>query len=865
MVNLMRDLQLQEHHLKLLRRTPFWLLIDALRKQRLSNDNCMKFDKVALKIIKSYDHEAKTFKIGGRGVKIQANDIALIFGIVSGEEPIPITNQYQKRNEVQLLIRRNLTETKGMTTKIVANLIESIIENDDKQAIKDVVRLVCLYLCGTLFFSGGGIQISWSFVQLMEDLPAMSNYNWSQAILDNLMKSVEACATKPKDVAGCVMLLLYWLCERTNIIEQETRLFTVPRILKWNLPKLKEKLEGIESLDNLRNVQLLDGTLQQTEREVRVFRTVRNNQTTSSDHDDSNVNDDSSEHNDSSVSPESDDEHDNESQDDDHGSNDNDNESQCGEDHRSTEKDGEYDFRNVQLLDGSLQQTNHDDHDDGSSEHDDHDDGSSEHDDSGGIPENDDHDNETHCVEDHGSSELDDSGETPENNDEDDNESQHGEDHESAEADDLISNEHRTPVYTPYFGSLVSEDGLERIDLNQTEQNILQSEEQSPIYLDSAMTTKSSLYLLSETAAIAQQSSLVYKRRVKITRTESQKEEQSSLKDQLVKSTEPEQQSCRFLDSIITPQGEQITGLFNSLSRFKAILDKKMEELQRQIDDERALKEKEMEKNEEVVKQIEDIQRTNEILLVVINYINEIAKQNDEERGARDKEKMEKSEEQTRLMLKENGVLQKENEAVTCRIGELERALKEKEMEMNKENAALQRETEVATSRIRELVEQIDKERALKEKEMEKNKELVKQMEELNCQVVKQQEQNAAKIAQLEEHKAVMNKENAALVIQIDEERALKQDTIEKLNSIIEKRDKEVKAIAYKIHTTELDELTKAQAEFNKLKREYREQILLRDGKIKMLEEQMAAPVRPEPQMAALVASEAQVNALTPQ
>lgn len=205
MVNLMRDLKLQEHHLILLRTTPFWLLIDALRRQKLPNDNCMKFDKVALKIIKSYDHEGRTFKIGGRRVNIQANDVALIFGIVSGEEPI--TNQYQKRNEVPLLARRNLT-TKGMTTKIVGNLIESIIENKDEEAIKDVVRLVCLYLCGTLFFSGRGIQISWSFVQLMEDLPAMSNYNWSQAILDNLIKSVEAYATKPKDVAGCVMLLL---------------------------------------------------------------------------------------------------------------------------------------------------------------------------------------------------------------------------------------------------------------------------------------------------------------------------------------------------------------------------------------------------------------------------------------------------------------------------------------------------------------------------------------------------------------------------------------------------------------------------------------------------------------------------------
>ncbi|KAI8554665.1 hypothetical protein RHMOL_Rhmol05G0115700 [Rhododendron molle] len=188
-----------------------------------------------------------------------------------------------------------------MTTKIVANLIENIIENDDEQAIKDVVRLVCLYLCGTLFFSGLGIQISWSFVQLMKDLPAMSNYNWSQAILDNLRKSVEAYATKPKDVAGCVMLLL-----------------------------------------------LLDGRLQQTEREVRGFRTIHNNQTTSSDHDNSSVNHGSSEHDYSSEHdvavgriPENDDEHDNESQDDHHGSNDNDNERESGEDHTSTQKDGE--------------------------------------------------------------------------------------------------------------------------------------------------------------------------------------------------------------------------------------------------------------------------------------------------------------------------------------------------------------------------------------------------------------------------------------------------------------------------------------------------------------------------------------------
>ncbi|KAI8555270.1 hypothetical protein RHMOL_Rhmol05G0162000 [Rhododendron molle] len=247
----------------------------------------------------------------------------------------------------------------------------------------------------------------------------MSNYNWSQAILDSLMKSVEAYATKPKDVAGCVMLLL-----------------------------------------------LLNGSLQQTDREVRVFRTLRNRQTTS------NIIHEISKHDDNGGSPENDDEHDNESQDDDHGTNDNDNESQRG---------------------------------------------------------------------------------------------------------------------------------------NPT------SESRSP------MTGNPTLNLLSETASIEQPLSLVYKRRAKTAGTESQKEEQSSLKDQLVTSTEPEQPSCLFLDSRSTLQGEtpaieKPSGLYldsritlqaeeaelngtESQEEERSRLKEKIEELQREIDDERALMEKEMEKN----------------------------------------------------------------------------------------------------------------------------------------------------------------------------------------------------------------------------------------------------------------------------
>ncbi|KAI8555269.1 hypothetical protein RHMOL_Rhmol05G0161900 [Rhododendron molle] len=83
-----------------------------------------------------------------------------------------------------------------------------------------------------------------------------------------------------------------------------------------------------------------------------------------------------------------------------------------------------------------------------------------------------------------------------------------------------------------------------------------------------------------------------------------------------------------------------------------------------------------------------------------------------------------------------------------------------------------------------------------------------------------------------------MNNENAALVIQIDEERALKKDEIKELNSINKAKNQEVKDITFKIQTKELKELSNAYLELNKLWK--------------------------ETTIAALVASEPQINALTP-
>ncbi|KAG5557094.1 hypothetical protein RHGRI_007378 [Rhododendron griersonianum] len=556
-------------------------------------------------------------------------------------------------------------------------------------------------------------MISWSFVQLMEDLPAMSNYNWSQAILDNLRKSVEAYPTKPKNVAGCVMLLLYWLCEKTNIIEQETKCSTVPRIMKWNLPKLKKKLEGIESLDNFTNVQLLDSTLQRTDREVRVFRTLRNEQNTS------NMIQGNSEHN----------------------------ERQCDEDHGSTGKDDE--DHGISEHDDSPEHDSEIQHESTEKRSEDH-----------GSEENE----EQQCDEDHGSTGKDDEDHGISEHDdspEHDNEIQHestekrSEDHGSEE-----NEEQRTPIYVPYCGSLalVSEDGLEKLDFNQTEE---QSEQQSPMYLDSAMTGKSTLNVLSEAAAIEHSWSLVYKRRSKMAGIESQK---------LIKSTEPEQPSCLFLDSTSTLQGE--TPAIEKQSDFN--LDSALQK-----------------ENEAANCRSTEPEQPSCLFLDSISTLQG----------------------ETPAIEKQSGfyldsTLQKENEAATCKIRELleqideERGLKEEQMEKNEEllkqieelralkedeikelKSIIEANNEAATSRSRELMEQIDEERGLKEKEMEKNKEQVKQIEELKCEAVKQQEENAAKIAEL--------------VVLFDEERGLKEEEMEKNKELV-KQMEELKCEAVK-------------------------------------------------------------------
>ncbi|KAF9599020.1 hypothetical protein IFM89_033365 [Coptis chinensis] len=125
----------------------------------------------------------------------------------------------------------------------------------------DFVRLMSLYLTTTIFFPNP-TRINWSFVPHIEDLNGMRRISWPKVIHTELMDQIRRKSDKLSTVSGCVVALLYWLCEHTKIITPINGFeYAEPRVCRWRLGELKEAMEKcpLKEMD-LENVLVELGT-----------------------------------------------------------------------------------------------------------------------------------------------------------------------------------------------------------------------------------------------------------------------------------------------------------------------------------------------------------------------------------------------------------------------------------------------------------------------------------------------------------------------------------------------------------------------------------------------------------------------------
>ncbi|KAI8548328.1 hypothetical protein RHMOL_Rhmol07G0266100 [Rhododendron molle] len=266
----MQDLSLRGDHLDLLKKTPFWLIIDAIISQKLDADKCIKSDTVLTKLLAAYNPKTDCFTIAGKNVKLTANHIKLIFGISCGTERFAA--KLKTRDQVAFAKRHNIQQR--LTTKAISDMLKELAQENKTniEDVQDVARLVCMFLIVKLFFPTSGITVSWKHVDAMEDLTQMKSYNWAAEIRDELIESIKKSQHSPKDVKGCQLILPYWLCEYTNIIEQELSEHQVPRLLKWNISTLEHALQAIPNIVNARKIKIQVAELTETDQEHKLYK-----------------------------------------------------------------------------------------------------------------------------------------------------------------------------------------------------------------------------------------------------------------------------------------------------------------------------------------------------------------------------------------------------------------------------------------------------------------------------------------------------------------------------------------------------------------------------------------------------------------
>ncbi|XP_028096747.1 uncharacterized protein LOC114296636 [Camellia sinensis] len=200
-----------------------------------------KCDATVCRVIQTYNPEDEKFNIGGAKLPLRNNDIRLIFGVQCGREKLDMTHGGKGPSD---FIQRRCAKVSRISSKLIKDLLGEAICGRTERDEEDVAKLLCVYVCAKLFFATTGEHIGWAFVSVIDKLDTLQQYDWSATIRNTLIGSLNEMHNKPEKVTGCVVALLFLICEHSNIIAPE-RPDVTPRFCRWNIASAVGKLRAI--------------------------------------------------------------------------------------------------------------------------------------------------------------------------------------------------------------------------------------------------------------------------------------------------------------------------------------------------------------------------------------------------------------------------------------------------------------------------------------------------------------------------------------------------------------------------------------------------------------------------------------------
>ncbi|XP_058181215.1 uncharacterized protein LOC131299648 [Rhododendron vialii] len=260
-------LQIQE-----INKTPFAKILLGIVEAKMDEAYVRKSDTDVLKLVKQYEGTSGRFKLGGKSVKITAKEVTLIFGIQSGPKRIVLnpTPRVPKSDFADRLC----PGPKGqriLTIPLLREFFTKAVKGTTLQDANDLARVLCLLLIGTLFFANTQARVSWGYLEFVEYLDNSTSYDWATFITEDVIQELNKRASlKPTKVGGCVMGLMYWLCEHVSLINQGDPQI-IPRFIKWRIGDLTNALRT-NNLDSLDPQLVLSSELEPSDAEEELYR-----------------------------------------------------------------------------------------------------------------------------------------------------------------------------------------------------------------------------------------------------------------------------------------------------------------------------------------------------------------------------------------------------------------------------------------------------------------------------------------------------------------------------------------------------------------------------------------------------------------
>ncbi|CAL5423878.1 unnamed protein product [Camellia sinensis] len=236
LISTVLELELRDGHIRQLQKTPFWVMIDAIRVHELDPKLFKKCDAMVCRIIQTYNPEDEKFHIGGAKLPLRNNDIRLIFGVQCGKEKLDLTQGGKRPSD---FMQRRCTNVSRISSKVRKDLLAEAICGHTERDEEDVAKLLCLFVCAKLCFATTDEHIGWAFVRVIDKLDTLRHYDWTATIRNTLIGSLNEMHNRPEKVTGCVILLLH-----SNIITPE-RPNVTPRFCRWNIAAAVGKLRVI--------------------------------------------------------------------------------------------------------------------------------------------------------------------------------------------------------------------------------------------------------------------------------------------------------------------------------------------------------------------------------------------------------------------------------------------------------------------------------------------------------------------------------------------------------------------------------------------------------------------------------------------